>query len=114
MLLTFPLIRRLSYEAFLRFHQILALVVAYALWRHLSATKLFARIYILIAIGLFATMMFWQVLQVLFRNLVLGHAFARADVTQINGMVKITLTLPRPWTVRAGQYVNICIPSISM
>jgi predicted ferric reductase len=114
MLLIFSFLRRLSYKAFVRFHQILAFVAAYALWRHLFVKKLFAHIYILIAIGLFAAMMAWQVLLVLFRNLVLGHAFARADVTQLNGMIEISLTLPRPWTIRAGQYINLCIPSISV
>jgi len=94
-------------------HQLLALVTVYALWRHLSVKKLFAQIYVLIAAGLFFGVTAWQVLLVVFRNLVFGHAFARADVTQDNGMVKIGLTLPRPWKIRAGQYVNLCIPSIS-
>ena len=29
-------------------------------------------------------------------------------------MVKISLTLPQPWKVRAGQYINLCILSISL
>lgn len=114
LLLTFSLFRRLSYEIFLRVHQLLALAAVYALWRHLSAKKIFARIYIVIAAGLFSGVTVWQVLLVVFRNLALGHAFARADVTQDNGMIKISLTLPRPWNIRAGQYVNLCIPSISL
>ena len=113
MLLIFPLIWRLSYKTFLRFHQILALVAAYALWCHLLVKKLFVCIYMLIAIDLFVTMMFWQVLQVLFHNLVLDHAFVQTDVTQINGMIKINLILSQSWTVQAGQYVNICISFIS-
>lgn len=113
-LLSFSLFRRLSYEIFLRIHQVSALAAAYALWRHLSARKLFAGIYVVVAAGLFFATTIWQCLLILFRNLVLGHAFARADVTQINGMIKIRVTLPRPWKIQAGQYVNLCIPSISL
>jgi len=114
MLFIFSFLQRLSYKAFLRFHQILAFVAAYALWRHLFVKKLFAHIYILIAIDLFAAMMAWQVLLILFHNLVLDHAFAWADVTQLNDMIKISLTLSWSWTIQVSQYVNLCISSISV
>jgi len=114
MLLTFSFLWRLSYEAFLRFHQILAFVAAYALWRHLFIKKLFAHIYILIAIDLFAAMMIWQVLLILFHNLVLDYTFAWVNVTQLNGMIKINLTLSQSWTIWVGQYINLCISLISM
>ncbi len=112
-LLSFSGLRRLSYEIFLRTHQGLALAAVYALWRHISTRKTFAHVYVVIGTALFAGMTVWQVLLVLFRNFVFGCAFARADVTQINGMIKIRMIIPRPWEIRAGQYINICIPSIS-
>jgi hypothetical protein len=49
-----------------------------------------------------------------FHNLVLDHTFAWADVTQLNDMIKISLTLSQSWTIQVGQYVNLCISSISM
>ncbi len=36
------------------------------------------------------------------------------NVTQLNGMIKINLTLSQSWTIWVSQYVNLCISLISM
>jgi len=114
MLLTFSFLWRLFYKVFLRFYQILAFIAAYALWCHLLTKKLFTHIYILIAIDLFATMMVWQVLLISFCNLVLDYTFVWVNVTKLNDMIKISLTLSQSWTIQVGQYVNLCISSINV
>lgn len=47
-----------------------------------------------------------------YRNFAIGQPYPRAHLTKVNGAVTITLSVPRPWTIKAGQYVNVWIPSV--
>lgn len=92
--------RRFSYEIFLRFHQALAITAALALWRHLSLSNAFGRIYILVAGGFLIVVMLLETINLVFRNLALGQTEVRADAIQISAanvddIVKINLILPR-------------------
>jgi len=118
LLFALPPMRRFSYEIFLRFHQALAITAALALWRHLSISNAFGRIYILVAGGFLIVVMLLETINLVFRNLALGQTGVRADAIQIpaanvDDIVKINLTVPRIWKVRAGQYINVCIPQVS-
>lgn len=112
-LLSHPLLRRPSYEIFLRTHQALAVLSAYSMWRHLPSNSLFPRMYIYISAGLFFSTSVVQCISVLWRNGTLRHGRARALVTHAEGSVKIRITLSRPLKVKAGQYINLWIPSVS-
>ena len=112
-LLSHPLLRRPSYEIFLRTHQALAMLSAYSIWRHLPSDSLSPRMYIYISAGLFVSTSVVQCISVLWRNGNFRHGRARALVTHAEGSVKIKVTLSRPLKVEAGQYINLWIPSVS-
>ncbi|MCJ1473145.1 hypothetical protein MMC13_001796 [Lambiella insularis] len=112
-LLSLPLLRRPSYEIFLRTHQALAVLSAYSIWRHVPSESLFPRMYIYISAGLFFSTSVVQCVSTLWRNGTFRHGAARALVTQAEDAVKIQITLSRPLRVEAGQYINLWIPSVS-
>ena len=112
-LLSHPLLRRPSYEIFLRTHQALAVLSAYSIWRHVPSESLFPRMYIYISAGLFFSTSVVQCVSALWRNGTFRHGAARALVTQAEDAVKIQITLSRPLRVEAGQYINLWIPSVS-
>jgi len=112
-LLSHPLLRRPSYEVFLRMHQALAVLSAYSIWRHLPSNSLFPRMYIYISAGLFLSTFVIECVRVLWRNGTFRYGHARALVTHIDSSVKISITLSRPLKIEAGQYINLWIPSVS-
>lgn len=112
-LLSHPLLRRPSYEVFLRTHQALAVLSAYSTWRHLPSDSLFPSMYIYISAGLFLSTSVVQCVSVLWRNGTFRHGRAQALVSHAGGSVKISITLSRPLKVEAGQYINLWIPSVS-
>ena len=54
-----------------------------------------------------------QCFTVLYRNFSFRHGCSRALIARQNGAVRMTILPPRPWKVKAGQHVNVWIPSIS-
>jgi hypothetical protein len=113
LLLAVPIVRRLSYEGFLRTHQALSLLLTYAIWRHLPSDKHFPRGYIYISAGSYAAMLILQAGSVVFRNGIFRHHLSRAALTHDNGAVKVHLQLQKPLEIGPGTYINIWIPAIS-
>ncbi|PGG98896.1 hypothetical protein GX51_06543 [Blastomyces parvus] len=127
LLFSLPFFRRLAYEIFLRTHQSLAAASVYATWRHLPSNSIFPRIYIYVPLGILSLTTILQFLIFLYRNRVLSSQLSpRALVTcekddpshkdaQVEGKpIKIHVTLPRPLEVKAGQYVNLWMPSVGL
>ena len=113
LLLLSPRIFRLpSYEAFLRCHQALAIVVAYALWRHVPSQSKLPRIYLLTSSCAFAATFVLECFTILYRNVAVGRGCSRALIARHNHTVRMTILPARPWKIKAGQYVNVWIPSI--
>lgn len=113
LLLLIPLLRQLSYELFLRSHQVLALASAYAVWRHLPSDKPFPLGYMYISTGLFAFTFLLQSISVIVQNGAFRHHLSRASITHDSGAVKIQLHLRKPLRIDAGRYVNLWVPSVS-
>jgi predicted ferric reductase len=109
-MLSLPLLRMLSYEIFIRTHQVLAVLSAYSIWRHLVSTPLLPRIYIYIFAGLFLSTLLLQCGFFIWRNKAIGRGFPRASISHMNDVVKIRLTLSRPLKVKAGQYIGLWTP----
>ncbi|EJP69835.1 ferric-chelate reductase [Beauveria bassiana ARSEF 2860] len=104
-------LRRVSYEAALRIHQILSFALAYGLWRHASSINLFPRLYLYIGGALFFTVAIFWLASVLYQN---RSGLSTARVSYDNGAIKVTLQLARPLKVKAGQYIGLWIPSASL
>lgn len=113
MLLSHSLLRRPSYEVFLRTHQALAVLFAYSTWRHLPLDSLFPSMYIYIFAGLFLSTFVVQCVSVLWRNGTFRHGRAQALVSHVGGLVKISITLSRSLKIEVEQYINLWIPFVS-
>ncbi|KAL9040255.1 MAG: hypothetical protein Q9214_004560, partial [Letrouitia sp. 1 TL-2023] len=54
-----------------------------------------------------------RLIRVLFRNHVWGKPTGTARLLQINDVIKVRIGVPRPWYVKAGDYVYVWIPGLS-
>lgn len=114
LLLSLRLFRLPSYEVFLRCHQAMAVVIAYALWRHVPSHLKLSRIYLLTSSCTFAATFALECFAILYRNVAIHRGRSRALVARQNHAVRMTIFLARPWKVKAGQYVNVWIPSVDL
>lgn len=112
-LLSIPFLRKPSYEIFLRTHQALAALVVYSIVRHVISQSNFNWSYVYIFAGVFAALLAFQCGVVMFRNKAWGRHFPRAFITHIDQTVRVRMTMSRPIEVKAGQYINLWIPSVS-
>ena len=113
-LLSSRLFRRVSYELFLRCHQILAFGMAYALWRHVPLSSKVPHAYLLACGGTFLITLVMQFFTILYRNFSFHRGCSRALISRQNGALRMTILTPRPWKIKAGQHINVWIPSISL
>ncbi|RDL36280.1 uncharacterized protein BP5553_06892 [Venustampulla echinocandica] len=123
-LLSIRLVRRALYEWFLNSHLLLSAVVCIAIWRHVSLKKptaLFLRVGIYL--WTIVTVAHWVLFA--FRNFVFGRPFATAeakrpwnvglDVEDLElSVLQVDITVPRPWQVKAGQFVFLSIPKLGI
>lgn len=129
MLSSLPIIRHLAFEIFLRMHQGLAVLCIYAIWRHLPSKSIFPRGYLYIVLGILLLTTVSQALFFLYQNGILpsrGYPYASimcekktkskdAKNDRLEGTpLKISVALPRPMRVKAGQYVYLWMPSVSL
>ncbi|KKY22288.1 putative fad-binding domain-containing protein [Phaeomoniella chlamydospora] len=108
----FITLRRRLYEIIMKFHYGLSLVALGALWKHLEPRTTFPFLYIAVATCMLSSITAARVLYVLFRNVARGEPLSRATVEPLDGAVKLSVTIPTPFRVRAGQYVHLWIPGI--
>jgi NAD(P)H-flavin reductase len=49
----------------------------------------------------------------MYRNLGMGSKLPRATMEKDGKIIIASVTLPRQWNFKAGQHINLCIPSLS-
>ncbi|KAL5333669.1 hypothetical protein BJX70DRAFT_392011 [Aspergillus crustosus] len=119
-----PWLRQWSYEVFLRAHQMLAGLFVYGAWQHLQSQSP-SRIYLLVALGAFGLTLVLELITLLYCNgLFAGRGTPRAIVSfstseskeeaPVVNAVHVRILLPRPVKVKAGQYINLWMPSVSL
>lgn len=110
-----PILRNRFYETFLRIHQGLALFIAFAVCRHLLTIPGFRWIYIYTYAGVALSVNIICFGFLSYRNVRCGKPFPRARVKRGEGNISITVELPRPLGIDAGQYINLWIwaPEVS-
>ncbi|EXJ85516.1 hypothetical protein A1O1_05880 [Capronia coronata CBS 617.96] len=114
MLLQSPKVfRSLSYEFFLHFHFVLALMVMVFLWRHLQLNSLPQKNLLLGAIIIWGASRGFRLATLLYRSLGRGGSTATVEPLPA-GAVKITITTPRPWTYRPGQSLYLTLPALGL
>ncbi len=102
------------YEAFLRDHQAAILVAGYALWKHTISGSKLPRLYVYISTRIFLATSVLQCVVVLYRNFSFRRDHSRALISKHRGSIRITIDISRSLNIRAGQYVNVWISSISL
>ncbi|KAJ5741589.1 hypothetical protein N7533_010998 [Penicillium manginii] len=130
LLISLPFVRKFSYEAFLRSHQGLTIASIYGIWRHIPKVELLPSLYLIVGVGMLAVTSLLYIAMLLYRNGIFsGNGYPRArflstteyseqEKTKVSHDIndvplKISLFLPRPVKVRAGQYVNVWLPAVS-
>ncbi|KAF2267286.1 hypothetical protein CC78DRAFT_551974 [Lojkania enalia] len=113
LLFSLPLFQRRTYELFLRAHHALAVLSAYAIWRHLPSTETFPRCYVYIFVCLFVFMCLLQVSLIIYQNGFFRYRLARAEITHEHGAIRLYIHTQKSLRVQAGQYINVWMPSVS-
>ncbi|KAJ5981122.1 hypothetical protein N7481_008420 [Penicillium waksmanii] len=110
-----PLVKRRVYELFLSTHIAGSVTIIYTIWQHTrhGSGKLWA--FPVVFIAVFALSAIARLLRIIFRNIVIGKDAVRLTLSPQKGDVAcLTLTLPRPWVVCAGERVNIGVPYVGI
>ncbi len=89
----------------------LAIAFAYGLWRHALSADLFPRLYLYIGGALFSTISVFWLASVLYRN---RSGPSTARISYDNGAIRVNLQLSRPLKVKAGQYISLWVPGVSL
>ncbi|KAL2802956.1 hypothetical protein BJX63DRAFT_413365 [Aspergillus granulosus] len=121
LVLSLPFFRRWSYDLFLIKHRALAVTCAYFLWRHMPGRDIFPRIYLYVPTGVFLLTSTLQFLYFLYCNgFLVSQARHRAVVVAkkaketYGAPMIVSISLPRPLDVKAGQYVKLWMPTASL
>lgn len=110
-----PFVKKRVYEVFHITHVACAVTLVYAIWQHCRLTKGENWAFALTYTTVFALTGVLQLMRIIYRNRVFGRSHVRLNVQPYIGDVAlITLTLPKPWTVRAGQRINLGIPRVGI
>jgi predicted ferric reductase len=114
-LIVLPFIKKRVYEVFLSTHIACSIAMIYAIWQHTrhEPGKLWA--FPVAFVTTFALSATARILRVMFRNIVLGKDPVRMALSlHRGGVARLTLSLPRPWVVRAGERVNLGVPHVGI
>ncbi|KAG0647685.1 Ferric-chelate reductase 2 [Hyphodiscus hymeniophilus] len=124
LIVSIRLVRRALYEWFLNSHLVLSIVVLIALWGHVPSKKP-AEVFLWSGVSLWTLATFCHWAWFAFRNVSYGRKFARALVTRpadryemeksltsMSNVFQVDITVPRPWEVKAGQFVFLSIPKL--
>jgi FAD-binding domain len=134
MMLTIPIFRKRIYELFLQIHHILGVLYLYAVWRHLPSSFVpQLQLYLYVPLSILGLTTLGQFGKFLYQNNVLSSQLhPRATITckpleppsvdaskedKVNKdeeqVLKIQVTLGKPLAIKAGQYVQLWMPSVS-
>jgi len=111
LLLSHRLFRRLLYEWFLRLHFLLSLAIIIAILFHLSARKSAGMVFAIIGASFWMSMTVVHVFSFGVRNFVWGKPLGQARISNLPNALCIEVTPPRPWKIKAGQYLFLSIPA---
>ena len=93
-------------------HWILSVSFTVVCWLHLKPRAEFNGICLIVAFALLGFTSMLHALYYAFRNLVVGQSLALAKIVKNEGTVELVVRPPRPWKVRAGQYVYLRAPGV--
>ena len=109
-------IRTPFFEFFIKSHLSLAILIVYAVWRHLTGFSSLIRLYVIIAAAIYAFTSVIRYIRLLYRQWSWSQPYATAQVLEIqksNDALCLQIKVRRPWNIRAGQFVYLWIPFCS-
>jgi hypothetical protein len=99
----------------------------YGIWRHIRSDDIFPTCYVYITVGIISGITCLYLTMIIYRNgLFSGNGSPRAIVScrpiapspgatsVISAPITVRLILPRPVMVKAGQYINLWLPSVGL
>ena len=101
------------YEFFQKIHYAIAILIVYAIWRHVSVRSSSSRIYMIVAACVFLSTTTLRYARVIWRNVVWSKPYPATQIIQVKDAVRLRITLPRPWQIRAGEFIYIWMPGVS-
>jgi predicted ferric reductase len=112
---TFAIFTGRYYEAFAVTHQFSAAVILAMVWIHAGrgGWSTAPSVYLIGAAGFFTITRCLWLFRILYRNLRSGKSLSRAKVERDSKIMFMSVTIPRPWNFKAGQYVKLCMPFLS-
>ena len=105
--------RHYQHELFQKSHYFMAIAILYTAWRHLDDAPRSRRLFVYLAAGVFVILVLLRISRLLLRNVTRSKAGGSTVVTQIQDTVRVQIKVPRPWKIRAGQYVYIWMSGVS-
>lgn len=109
------MVKKRVYEVFLLTHLGCAMTMIYALWQHTYSAKGKLWMFPVAYICTFAITGTMQLIRIIYRNVVIGKSSVRLILQpHVGDAARIILSLPRPWTVRAGQRINLGVPHVGI
>ncbi len=85
----------------------------FCFWKHISFTSFYSRLYLYIMLEIFSLSIVLHVMIFLYHNEILRHNLFRATFIRDKEIVKLNMNLSRSLKVRAEQYINWWISSLS-
>lgn len=100
---------------FLSTHIACAVTIIYAIWQHTRHGSERLWIFPVTFIVVFALSAIARLLRIIFRNIVIGKDAVRLTLSpQIGDVACLTLRIPRPWVIRAGERINLGVPHVGI
>lgn len=110
-----PFVKKRVYEIFHITHIACAATLVYAIWQHCRSMEGRNWAFPLAYASIFAFTGLLQLIRIIYRNVGSGRRHVRLNVQPFMGDVTlITLFLPQPWAVRAGQRINLGVPKVGI
>jgi len=102
------------YEAFAIVHRFSPAVIIATVWIHAGTGKLNTAptIYLLGTACILTITWCFRLVKIVYRNLRIGSKLPRATIKKDGKIMIVSITLARRWNLKAGQHVNLCIPSL--
>ena len=104
----------ISYELFLWFHQDLAFVMTYTLWRHILSDLKMSYAYLLSSDSTLLITFMMKCFTVLYWNFSIHNDCFRALIVKQNDAVRMTIFCSQSWKVKTEQHLNVWISFISL
>ncbi|KAH8691898.1 hypothetical protein BGW36DRAFT_283658, partial [Talaromyces proteolyticus] len=101
------------YELFAKVHALCALALLIVIWKHVDGRSPMAIRYLYGSALVYGVTVFFQLVRILYRNFTLSQR-GECIIKSRGRSAIIHVTPARPWKVRAGQRINICVPGASL